>query len=163
MTLEEFKRIFYYEWSHRMLGRAIGAAFILPGIFFAARGMLSKNIARRSLIIGSLIGFQGALGWYMVKSGLDEQLMEPGATPRVSQYRLAAHLGSAFLIYTGALMTGLKVLTDYKVSQGAYEVRCLVHFSFSQWIPPLQVSTNAIDCHTVWLSSPLLLPSITQS
>ncbi|KAK3817510.1 MAG: COX15/CtaA family [Benniella sp.] len=121
MTLEEFKRIFYYEWSHRMLGRAIGAAFILPGLFFAARGMLSKNIARRSLVIGSLIGFQGVLGWYMVKSGLDEQLMESGATPRVSQYRLAAHLGSAFLIYTGALMTGLKILTDNKVSQGAYE------------------------------------------
>ncbi|KAF9943371.1 Cytochrome c oxidase assembly protein cox15 [Mortierella alpina] len=122
MTLEEFKRIFYYEWSHRMLGRAIGAAFILPGLFFAARGMLSKNIARRSLIIGGLIGFQGALGWYMVKSGLDEQLMNtPGATPRVSQYRLAAHLGSAFLIYAGALMTGMKVLTDYSISKGAYE------------------------------------------
>ncbi|KAK3810498.1 MAG: COX15/CtaA family [Linnemannia elongata] len=122
MTLEEFKRIFYYEWSHRMLGRAIGAAFILPGLYFASRGMLSKAIARRSWIIGGLIGFQGALGWYMVKSGLDEQLMNtPGATPRVSQYRLAAHLGSAFLIYTGAFMTGLKVLTDYKISKGAYE------------------------------------------
>ncbi|KAF9273572.1 Cytochrome c oxidase assembly protein cox15 [Linnemannia elongata] len=122
MTLEEFKRIFYYEWSHRMLGRAIGAAFILPGLYFASRGMLSKAIARRSWIIGGLIGFQGALGWYMVKSGLDEQLMStPGATPRVSQYRLAAHLGSAFLIYTGAFMTGLKVLTDYKISKGAYE------------------------------------------
>ncbi|KAI7823337.1 COX15/CtaA family [Gamsiella multidivaricata] len=122
MTLEEFKRIFYYEWSHRMLGRAIGVAFILPGLYFASRGMLSKNIARRSLIIGGLIGFQGALGWYMVKSGLDEQLMStPGATPRVSQYRLAAHLGSAFLIYAGAVMTGLKVLTDYKISKGAYE------------------------------------------
>lgn len=106
-----------------MLGRAIGAAFILPGLYFASRGMLSKAIARRSWIIGGLIGFQGALGWYMVKSGLDEQLMNtPGATPRVSQYRLAAHLGSAFLIYAGAFMTGLKVLTDYKISKGAYEV-----------------------------------------
>ncbi|KAF9424653.1 Cytochrome c oxidase assembly protein cox15 [Podila epigama] len=122
MTLPEFKRIFYYEWSHRMLGRAIGAAFILPGLYFASRGMLSKSIARRSWIIGGLIGFQGALGWYMVKSGLDEQLMlTPGATPRVSQYRLAAHLGSAFLIYTGAFMTGLKVLTDYSISQGKFE------------------------------------------
>ncbi|KAF9916557.1 Cytochrome c oxidase assembly protein cox15 [Linnemannia zychae] len=122
MSLEEFKRIFYYEWSHRMIGRAIGAVFILPGLYFASRGMLSKAIARRSLIIGGLIGFQGALGWYMVKSGLDEKLMTtPGATPRVSQYRLAAHLGSAFLIYAGAFMTGLKVLTDYKISKGAYE------------------------------------------
>ncbi|KAF9178603.1 Cytochrome c oxidase assembly protein cox15 [Haplosporangium sp. Z 767] len=122
MTLEEFKRIFYYEWSHRMLGRAIGAAFILPGLYFAARGMLSKNIARRAWVIGGLIGFQGALGWYMVKSGLDDQLMDtPGATPRVSQYRLAAHLGSAFLIYAGALMTGMKVLTDYSISKGAYQ------------------------------------------
>lgn len=144
MTIEEFKRIFYYEWSHRMLGRAIGAAFILPGLFFAARGMLSKNIARRSLIIGGLIGFQGALGWYMVKSGLDEQLMQtPGATPRVSQYRLAAHLGSAFLIYTGAFMTGLKVFTDYSISKGSYEVcACFPNRAYDLYAMSLYVLTE---------------------
>ncbi|KAG0230671.1 Cytochrome c oxidase assembly protein cox15 [Actinomortierella wolfii] len=121
MTLEEFKRIFYYEWSHRMLGRAIGAAFILPGLFFAARGMLSKELSRRSLVIGGLIGFQGALGWFMVKSGLNEELAKPGATPRVSQYRLAAHLGAAFLIYTATFMTGLKVLKDNAIAKGSYK------------------------------------------
>lgn len=144
MTIEEFKRIFYYEWSHRMLGRAIGAAFILPGLFFAARGMLSKNIARRSLIIGGLIGFQGALGWYMVKSGLDEQLMQtPGATPRVSQYRLAAHLGSAFLIYTGAFMTGLKVFADYSISKGSYEVgACFPNRAYDLHATSLHVLTE---------------------
>ncbi|KAF9978331.1 Cytochrome c oxidase assembly protein cox15 [Actinomortierella ambigua] len=121
MSIDEFKRIFYYEWSHRMLGRAIGAAFILPGLFFAARGMLSKQLARRSLVIGGLIGFQGFLGWYMVKSGLNEELAQPGATPRVSQYRLAAHLGAAFLIYTATFVTGLKVLKDNAIAKGSYK------------------------------------------
>ncbi|KAF9161480.1 Cytochrome c oxidase assembly protein cox15 [Actinomortierella ambigua] len=121
MTIEEFKRIFYYEWSHRMLGRAIGAAFILPGLYFAGRGMLSKQLSRRSLVIGALIGFQGALGWFMVKSGLNEELAQPGATPRVSQYRLAAHLGAAFLIYTATFVTGLKVLRDNAIAKGSYK------------------------------------------
>lgn len=111
MELDEFKKIFYMEWAHRMWGRGIGLAFLLPAAYYAYRGHLKGALGRRVLAIGGLIGFQGALGWYMVKSGLDESLgTTPNSVPRVSQYRLAAHLGSAFAIYAGMLYTGWDVL-----------------------------------------------------
>lgn len=112
MTLHEFKSIFFYEWAHRNWGRFIGAFFLIPAGYFFARGMLPGKTKWRILEIGALIGFQGALGWYMVKSGLDEQHLEnrPISTPRVSQYRLASHLGVAFLVYAASILEGLKVL-----------------------------------------------------
>ncbi|TPX48909.1 adenylate kinase [Synchytrium endobioticum] len=111
MTLDEFKFIFYMEWAHRMWGRAIGLSFIIPGVFFASRGYMSRGIKRVSLVVGSLIGCQGVLGWYMVKSGLKEELLHtPGAVPRVSPYWLAAHLGSAFVIYSLMMTTGWRIL-----------------------------------------------------
>ena len=65
-----------------------------------------------------LIGAQGALGWYMVKSGLEDSLMDiPGAVPRVSQYRLAAHLGTALVLYAGMFWTGLSVIKDWKFAK----------------------------------------------
>ncbi|KAJ1926935.1 Cytochrome c oxidase assembly protein cox15 [Tieghemiomyces parasiticus] len=119
MTLEEFKFIFFMEWGHRIWGRLIGLTFILPGAYFAYKGWMSPAIRKRVAIIAGLICFQGVLGWYMVKSGLDQALMEkPGAVPRVSQYRLAAHLGSAFLIYTGMVATGLSVLRQNSLRAG---------------------------------------------
>ncbi|KAJ3041143.1 Cytochrome c oxidase assembly protein cox15 [Rhizophlyctis rosea] len=115
MTLSEFKSIFYMEWAHRMVGRFIGLAFIVPGAYFAWRGYMTKSIRNRSLLVATLIGGQGLLGWYMVKSGLSEELMEkPHAVPRVSQYWLSAHLGSAFIIYATMLMTGLEILRENK-------------------------------------------------
>nr|XP_006824222.1 PREDICTED: cytochrome c oxidase assembly protein COX15 homolog [Saccoglossus kowalevskii] len=105
MTLEEFKWIFYMEYSHRMWGRAIGLVFALPAMVFWNRGWLSKAMKPRVIIYGSLILFQGLLGWYMVKSGLEEPKTED--VPRVSQYRLASHLGSALLLYTLMLWSGL--------------------------------------------------------
>ncbi|KAJ3130945.1 Cytochrome c oxidase assembly protein cox15 [Physocladia obscura] len=110
ITLNEFKFIFYMEWGHRMLGRFIGLSFILPGLYFAARGYMSPAIRNRSLLIATLIGGQGILGWYMVKSGLREELMEAKAFHGVSQYWLAAHLGSAFIIYSMMLLTGFEIL-----------------------------------------------------
>lgn len=74
----------------------------------------------RLTVLSALIGAQGALGWYMVKSGLDEKLMEsPNSVPRVSQYRLAAHLGMAFLLYLGMFSSGMAVLKDWKYANGA--------------------------------------------
>ncbi|KAI0231890.1 Cytochrome c oxidase assembly protein cox15, partial [Massospora cicadina] len=113
MTLEEFKLIFFMEWLHRLWGRAIGVAFVVPALYFFSRGHLTPPVARRCVGLAGLIGFQGALGWYMVRSGLDHQLMEdPYAIPRVSQYRLASHLGAAFLLYAGFTLTGLEILAD---------------------------------------------------
>ena len=73
-------------------------------------------MALRIVGIGGLIGFQGCLGWWMVKSGLRDDLFEPGSHPRVSQYRLVAHLGTAFLCYSAMLWSGLQILREHKLS-----------------------------------------------
>ncbi|CZS96926.1 hypothetical protein WAI453_010243 [Rhynchosporium graminicola] len=114
MTLEEFKKIYFMEWGHRLWGRFVGLSFILPAIYFVSRGKVSANMSLRLLGISSLIGAQGALGWYMVKSGLKDDLFAPGSHPRVSQYRLTAHLGTAFICYTAMLWNGLSILRTNK-------------------------------------------------
>lgn len=105
ITLEDFKFIFGMEYAHRMWGRSIGLAFILPAVYFWKKGWISKAMKPRVVIFGSLLVFQGLLGWFMVKSGLEEP--QPTDIPRVSQYRLAAHLGSAFVLYSLMLWSGL--------------------------------------------------------
>ncbi|KAF3426438.1 hypothetical protein E2986_01023 [Frieseomelitta varia] len=110
MTLEEFKRIWWMEYLHRMWGRLIGAVFIVPATYFWAKGMLTRGMKIRVAVLGSLIGLQGLMGWYMVKSGLENRFVEPSDIPRVSQYRLATHLGMAFIIYTGFLYNALDYL-----------------------------------------------------
>ncbi|KYM98285.1 PREDICTED: cytochrome c oxidase assembly protein COX15 homolog [Cyphomyrmex costatus] len=107
MTLEEFKRIWWMEYLHRMWGRLIGAVFIIPVTYFWYKGMLRHGMKTRVVALGSLIGLQGLIGWYMVKSGLEDRFIEPSDIPRVSQYRLAAHLGLALLLYTGFLYNAL--------------------------------------------------------
>ncbi|KAL8568000.1 Cytochrome c oxidase assembly protein cox15 [Nucella lapillus] len=109
VTLSDFKFIYYMEWGHRMWGRAVGLAFLLPAAYFLRKGWISKALKPRLAIYAGLLGFQGFLGWYMVKSGLEEK-PGPNDIPRVSQYRLAAHLGSAFLLYALFLWQGLSHL-----------------------------------------------------
>lgn len=65
MKIEEFKNIFYWEWSHRMIGRFIGVSFILPGIYFASKGQMSRRVAKQTLAITSLLGFQVRIHMYM--------------------------------------------------------------------------------------------------
>ncbi|MEP6702862.1 MAG: COX15/CtaA family protein, partial [Betaproteobacteria bacterium] len=103
MSLDEFKGIFWWEYAHRLLGRVIGIAFLLPLIAFALRGRIDRPLALKLAAIFVLGGLQGALGWYMVKSGLVDD-------PRVSQYRLSAHLGLAFLIYGAMFWVALDLL-----------------------------------------------------
>ncbi|HYS51435.1 MAG TPA: COX15/CtaA family protein, partial [Burkholderiales bacterium] len=103
MTLEGFKSIFWWEYVHRLLGRLIGAAFLLPLLWFALRGKIARGLTWKFAVIFGLGALQGALGWYMVKSGLVDN-------PRVSQYRLTAHLGLAFLIYAAILWVALDLL-----------------------------------------------------
>ncbi|EPQ59522.1 cytochrome oxidase assembly [Gloeophyllum trabeum ATCC 11539] len=114
MTVDEFKSIFYMEWGHRVLGRIIGIAFVVPLAYFALRKQLSASMPRQLTAMAALIGVQGLLGWYMVKSGLEDSIVETNSVPRVSQYRLAAHLGTAFVLYAGMIGTGLAVLFDWK-------------------------------------------------
>jgi cytochrome c oxidase assembly protein subunit 15 len=119
-TLDDFKFIFAMEWGHRILGRLIGVVFVGPLIYFAVRKKISVGMAVRMSGLGALIGAQGLLGWYMVQSGLEDHVLDtPGAVPRVSQYRLAAHLGMAFLLYAGMFGAGMAAIKDWKFSQGA--------------------------------------------
>lgn len=110
MTLEEFKKIYFMEWGHRLWGRFVGLSFVLPAIYFVSRRKVSANMSLRFLGISLLIAGQGAMGWYMVKSGLKDDLFAPGSHPRVSQYRLTAHLGTAFICYTAMLWNGISIL-----------------------------------------------------
>ncbi|XP_072335784.1 heme A synthase COX15 isoform X5 [Scyliorhinus torazame] len=109
MTLNEFKFIWHMEYSHRMWGRAVGLAYILPAIYFWRKGWLSRSLKLRVVGLCGFVCFQGLLGWYMVKSGLEEK-KDSHDIPRVSQYRLAAHLGSALVLYCASLWTGLSLL-----------------------------------------------------
>lgn len=92
MSLDEFKQIFWWEWAHRLLGRLIGFAFFIPFVFFIVTKRVDRQLAPHLAVMFVLGGAQGALGWWMVKSGLSERI-------DVSQYRLVAHLGLATIIY----------------------------------------------------------------
>jgi len=98
MSLDGFKSIFWFEYSHRMLGRLIGLVFLLPFAWFWLRKMIKPSLTPRLIVMFVLGGLQGVLGWYMVKSGLV-------SNPHVSQYRLSAHLLAAILIYGFILWT----------------------------------------------------------
>ncbi|KAL3464037.1 cytochrome oxidase assembly protein-domain-containing protein [Aspergillus heterothallicus] len=115
MTLSEFKSIYYMEWIHRLWGRFVGLSFVLPAMYFVARKKVSKPMALRLGGIAGLIGFQGFIGWWMVKSGLKDDLFAPGSHPRVSQYRLTAHLGAAFACYVAMLWNGLAILRSHRL------------------------------------------------
>lgn len=94
-------------------------SFILPAIYFVSRGKVGPNVRWKLLALAGGIGFQGFLGWYMVKSGLSEEILStPGAVPRVSQYRLAMHLGAALLLYTGMVHTAIGIKRDWKYAMG---------------------------------------------
>ena len=103
MTQAEFKRIFLFEYSHRVLGRAIGVVFAVPFLYFLLRRRISWRLAPRLGVMFVLGGLQGLLGWYMVQSGLVDR-------PDVSAYRLTAHLGLAVLIYGYIFWTALGLL-----------------------------------------------------
>jgi heme a synthase len=118
MPLEQFKNIFWWEYFHRLLGRAVGVIFLVPLVGFALRGMIPPGYAPRLFAIFVLGGLQGALGWYMVQSGLVDD-------PRVSQLRLTAHLGLAVLIFGALFWTALSLLRPRR--QGAVPARLAWH------------------------------------
>jgi cytochrome c oxidase assembly protein subunit 15 len=109
MAPAEFKRIFWWEYFHRLLGRIIGIAFLLPYLWFLIRRRIPAGYAAKLLGIFVLGGAQGALGWYMVQSGLVDD-------PRVSPFRLAAHLGLAVAIFGVMLWVALSILFPRRAS-----------------------------------------------
>ena len=109
MSLDEFKVIFWWEYFHRLLGRLIGFVFFVPFLFFLLTRRLNAELTGRLLGIFALGGLQGGMGWYMVASGLVDE-------PNVSQYRLTAHLGIAFLIFGAITWTAMSVLYPSKTN-----------------------------------------------
>ena len=100
MALEGFKGIFWLEFIHRLLGRVTGLVFLLPFVYFLFKKRIPHRLTPKLLTMLLLGGLQGVVGWYMVKSGLVDD-------PRVSQYRLTAHLGLAIIVYAYMLWVGL--------------------------------------------------------
>src|SRR5215216_1617507 len=98
LSLAEFKTIFWWEWSHRLLGRVIGVAYLLPFLWFIWRGVLGADLRRRLWVIFGLGALQGGVGWWMVASGLSQRV-------EVSQYRLATHLVLALVIFAAIVWT----------------------------------------------------------
>jgi len=110
MSLAEFKGIFWWEYFHRLLGRAIGVVFLLPYLGFLVRRRIPPGFAAPLFGVFLLGGAQGALGWYMVKSGLVDD-------PRVSQFRLTAHLGLAFAIFAAMLWVALSLVAPERMDR----------------------------------------------
>ena len=100
MSLDQFKRIYFWEYVHRLLGRFIGLAFALPLLWFAARRAIPRGYGWRLAALLALGGLQGAIGWWMVASGLIDR-------PDVSHIRLAVHLLAAMLVFAGLIWTAL--------------------------------------------------------
>ncbi|MFZ1992395.1 MAG: COX15/CtaA family protein [Alphaproteobacteria bacterium] len=110
MSLEAFKSIYWWEWGHRLLGRLIGFVVLLPFIWFLVARKLGGSLIKRIVLIFALGGAQGVLGWWMVSSGLANRV-------EVSQYRLAAHLGLAFIIFALTFWTALSVLRTETITE----------------------------------------------
>ena len=110
MEVSDFKGIFWLEYLHRLLGRTIGIVFLVPFLFFVWKGHIQKREFPKYMLMFVLGGMQGVLGWYMVKSGLVDK-------PDVSQYRLAAHLLAAFLIYAYMFWVALTLLFPPRETQ----------------------------------------------
>src|SRR5947209_7677080 len=102
MTLAEFKTIFWWEWTHRLMGRLIGAAFLLPFLWFLIKGWIGPGLCWRLWTIFGLGALQGAVGWWMVASGLADRV-------EVSQYRLATHLILACVIFVAIVWTAARM------------------------------------------------------
>jgi len=118
MTLDGFRGIFWLEYIHRLWGRLIGAAFLLPFVVFVARGWITRRQIPRLALLFALGGLQGLLGWAMVKSGL-------AARPEVSHLRLAAHLLAALLIEGALLWTALDWLRSRRTGGSSLSRRLL--------------------------------------
>jgi heme a synthase len=118
MTLAAFKGIFWWEWTHRLLGRLLGVLFFVPFLWFAWRGDIPRRGYARMVLLFALGGLQGFVGWWMVESGLEVRTS-------VSQYRLAIHLGVALILLLAILWTAFEYLRPKRP--------CTVAAPFAKW------------------------------
>lgn len=132
MSLADFKMIFFWEWSHRLLGRLIGLAYFVPLVWFWITNKIPTGYKPKFLFLLILGGAQGLMGWYMVQSGLVDR-------PSVSHYRLAAHLSLAFIIFGFLLWYALSVRALGRAKRsihrdrvfGAHMMACFVLLSIT--------------------------------
>ena len=110
MSLAEFQTIFWWEWSHRLLGRLIGVAFAVPFAIFLVLGWIPKRLIWRCGVLLGLGGLQGLIGWWMVSSGLVDRV-------DVAPERLTVHLGLALLLFVGLVWTGLEAHAGFHASR----------------------------------------------
>lgn len=156
MTLDEFKTIYWWEWAHRLLGRMIGAVFLLPLVFFWATGRIAPRLKGPLVVLFLLGGLQGGIGWWMVVSGLAERT-------DVSQYRLAVHLTFACVIlaYAVWLARGLSPLPETAARTGLrIAAAALVVLTFLQiFLGGLVAGLNAGFTYNTWpLMDGVLIP-----
>jgi cytochrome c oxidase assembly protein subunit 15 len=148
MTLADFQYIFWWEWGHRLLGRIIGLAFLVPFVVFLVQKRLPRRLTWPLVGLFLLGGFQGFLGWWMVSSGLVDRV-------DVSQYRLAAHLGAACLLFAALIwvarrmepandarpapprwrwgVAGLGILVFLQIVAGAFVAGLDAGYGYSTW------------------------------
>ena len=123
MDVEGFKGIFWWEYIHRLLGRVIGLVFLVPFLFFYFKNKLSRPLAWKLAGLFVLGGLQGAMGWYMVQSGLVDD-------PRVSHFRLTAHLGLALVIFSVEFWLALDLLYPSERRKGTILPYVILGFVF---------------------------------
>lgn len=134
--LDAFKTLYWWEWTHRLIGRGVGILFLVPGLVLAGLGKIDRGLWPRLIVIFCFGALQGALGWWMVQSGLSERV-------RVSQYRLAAHLGLAMLLYGSVLWTSFYLL-DVGHSARWQQRRMRVHVWFAVALVYVQMLLGAL-------------------
>jgi len=146
MDLSEFKKIYWMEWTHRLWGRVIGLTTLVPTIYFIARRRVSFPMARNLILINLGIVAQGVVGWWMVKSGLKDDLFAKGSHPRVSQYRLATHLSLAFSVYSAMLWNGLQILRERHLLLSSQPNRAMAFLDrlSSPALRPFRIATIAL-------------------
>jgi heme a synthase len=147
MSLAEFKTIFWWEWTHRLLGRLIGVAFLLPSLWFLWRRWIPGELQPRLWFIFGLGALQGAVGWWMVASGLSQRV-------EVSQYRLATHLALALLIFA-SVVWALRRLTGRPPVVAPYRLKitgaALVVLTFVQlYLGALVAGLRAGKVYNTW-------------
>ncbi|CAE7199001.1 COX15 [Symbiodinium sp. KB8] len=117
ISLDEFKDIYFVEWFHRMWGRALGALFLLPAAYFAARGMIPPHVTKKVVLAGALGATQGAVGWWMVRSGLEQKTADDFGVPRVS---VAASAAKSAVRAVKPLAVGAAALAGITAASGAF-------------------------------------------
>jgi len=172
-TMDDYKFIYFWEWFHRFIGRIIGLVFIIPFAYFWIKGYLDRSTLKKCFVLLFMGGFQGFLGWFMVKSGLVDH-------PDVSHFRLALHLTFAFLTFAYTLWVALDLI--YPEKKEVYtSLRNLARWSFAILIFQIiyggfvagmnaglihnhwpMMSEGKFIHETVWTEQPTLFENLTE-